>query len=244
MSEIAPADDPLSPGEILFRQDLFSTGPSLSGAGERAIRKAGIDIGIPTAELLLPRNFPELRRRPDAGNWTFVLLHFRYDLKPLPTGREYHTACFEVEIHHAQAAALELHPVLITTSVDVERSRSVKLGPSLKFEGIGEFSAGDVGFGRSFRYSHLQPVITARGGGKPCFRWVHSAPPDGKILLHTRASFAVLQLPRAESQYRVTFRTVAEVARRRLGRTGLVRTDPEASGCIFRPLAGSFQPTT
>jgi len=243
MSEIAPADDPLSPGEILLRQDLFSTGPSLSGAGEQAIREAGVDIGIPTTELLLPREFPELRRRPDAGRWTFVLLHFRYELMPLPARREYRTASFEVEVHHAEAAALELYPVLITTSVDVERSRSVRLGPSLKFEGVGEFSAGDVSFGRSFRYSHLQPVITARGGGKPCFRWVHSAPPDGEILPHTRASFAVLQLPRAETQYRVTFRTEAEVTRRILGRPKLVSTEPETSDFIFRPLAGSFEET-
>jgi len=244
MPQIVPADEPLAPEEIFLRQDLFSTGPALSGAGEQGIREAGIDIGIPTVELLLPRDFPELRRRPDAARWTFVLLHFRYDLKPLPAGRNYHAAGFEVEIHHAQAAALELHPVLVTTSADVERSRSVKLGPSLKFEGAGEFSLGEIGLERTFRYTQLQPVITATGGGQPCFRWQYSAPPDGELIPHTRASLAVLQLPRAEPEYRLTFRTTAEVKRRRLGRTGVISTDPEASTCIFRPLAGSFEAVT
>ncbi|MDN3028253.1 hypothetical protein [Streptomyces sp. S.PB5] len=240
---IAVDDCPLAPDQVLAGIDLFSSDQALSpGTGGHGVREGGVTFGVPTVYTIRPQDFPGMERRPDVDQWNYVLVHFRFDLEALPRGRRYVSAQFKVAFDHPQSVALALYPELITTAVDVERSRTFTLGPTLAFAGLGELSLGEASFGRRFRFTQLHPVITSFGGGKRAFSWTFAAQQNAELVACARATFAVVQLPKDVGEFRTTFASEVEVSRRVLGVFEPVAASGSTEPFLFRPAAGSFTP--
>lgn len=209
------ADDAV---DALITTDLYSVQNALSGGdGEQSVRECGLVIRRPVVYDLDPGDFPAMARRRDASRLQFVLVHFRFDLEPPAGSRRYLGATFQVALDGVEARASAMHPPLLTTAADVERSRSFTLGPTMAFEGIGEFSLGELRFGRTFRYTELRPTIAPSGEGHSTFSWAYT-PHDGEGLVPcSRATFAVVELPRDVEELDVTFSGSAMVQRRVAG---------------------------
>jgi hypothetical protein len=230
------ADDSAT-GEPLFWQDLHRIGLFKS---DRPIREAGVQVRQPTVYRLSPGDFSELRRRPDFHRWLFQLVHFRFDLEALPRGHQYGWASFQVAFDRDDARFMEVHPVLVTTSVDVEKASTFTIGPDLTFEGLGGGSLGNVTIDRRFRYTRLEPVITAFGAGSSVVRWEFSPSSGSELAPHARATFAVLQLPRDVEDLQVTFDTEATISRTVLGVLNSHSVASDMSVAMFRPREGTF----
>ena len=164
-----------------------------------------------------PAALESLARRRDADRWRYLVIHFRFDLEELTETRRYRRARFTVELGHRDCLALALHPELVTTQSDIERSREVVVGPTLTFEGAGEFSAGEINLGRTFRFTQLHPVITASGGHHHEFSWSYQSQQGLDLFSCTRATLALLQIPRNLEEMDITFTSDVTVSRRRLG---------------------------
>jgi len=239
-AETVIADDPLDPGPVLFTQDLYSTDQTLApGDGELAVREATVAVRRPTVYLLRPGDMPANKRRPDAHQWQFVLIHFRFDLKELPAGRSYATARFAVEFDDHRAMALELHPDVIMTEADVRTSRTFTIGPTLKFAGL-EVSPGQLGVERRFEFTQLRPVITSFGAGHSTFSWTFQADGDSGLVAAARAVFALMQLPRTIDRFTGTVSCSAEVSRRIAGIFTRLAADGDAPPFTLRPADGTF----
>jgi hypothetical protein len=238
--ETVIADAPLDPEQILLTQDLFSSDQTLGpGEGELAVRETSITLGQPTVYVLRPGDMPANRRRPDAHRWGFILIHFRFDLEELPPGRSYTEARFAVEFGDSQTIALELHPDMITTETDVEKSRTFTLGPTLKFAGI-DVSPGQVSIERRFEFTRLHPVITSFGAGSNTFYWKFTADKNNELFACSRAAFALLQLPRTTEQVSGTIRFRTLVSRRIAGMFNCLTADGDAQPFTLRPANASF----
>jgi hypothetical protein len=233
--EVTADDSPA--GEPLFRQDLHELGMFKR---DRPTREAGVQVRQPTVYRLSPGEFSELRRRPDFRRWLFQLVHFRFDLETLPRDRGYSWASFQVEFDRDDARFMEVHPVLVTTSVDVEKASTFTIGPNLTFEGLGGASPGNASIDRRFRYTRLEPVITAFGAGSPAVRWEFSPSSESDLTPHARATFAVLQLPREVEELRVRFDTEATITRTVLGVFSSHSAASDMSVAVFRPREGTF----
>lgn len=234
VSADAPATDA---GEPLFRQDLFTVGLFKA---DRRPRDAGVQVRQPTVYRLTPGELSELRRRPDYRRWLFQLIHFRFDLEALPPGRQYSSASFSVAFEREDARFMEVHPVLVTTSVDVEKASTFTIGPDLTFDGLGGGSLGNAALGRRFRYTRLEPVIAAFGAGGPEVRWEFSPSAESELTPHARATFAVLQLPKDVEDLRITFESEATISRSVLGVLHSHNAVSDTSAAVFRPREGKF----
>ncbi len=182
---------------------------------------------------------PANRRRPDAHRWRFVLIHFRFDLEELPPGRSYTEARFAVEFDDSQTRALELHPDVIMTEADVQKSRTFTVGPSLKFAGV-DASLGHVSMERKFEFTRLHPVITSLGAGQSTFSWKFTAGKNIQLFACSRAALALLQLPKTTEQFTGTIRFGAQVRRRIAGVFNRLTADGDAQSFMFRPADATF----
>jgi hypothetical protein len=233
------ADD-TAESEPLFQQDLVDTPKLAKSAEPGGTREAGVRVHQPTVYRLSPGDFSELRRRPDFHRWLFQLVHFRFDLEKVPPRHEYISASFSVAFDRDDARFMEVHPVLVTTSVDVEKASTFTIGPDLTFEGLGGGSLGNATVERRFRYTRLEPVITAFGAGSPAVRWEFSPSSGAELTPHARATFAVLQLPRDVEELALAFNTEATISRPRLGVLHSVLAESDTSVAVFRPREGTF----
>lgn len=238
---IAVDDSPLAPGQVLAEIDLFSTDQTLShGSGGHGVREGGVAFGMPTVYTIRPKDFPGMERRPDADRWNYALVHFRFDLEALPRGRRYVSAQFKVAFDHPKSIALALYPELVTTAVDVERSRSFTLSPTLAFASLGEFSLSEASFGRRFHFTQLHPIITSFGGGRHAFSWTFTAQQNAELVPCSRSTFAVVQLPQNVGEFTTTFASEVEVSRRVLGVFEPVTASGGTEPFLFRPADGTF----
>lgn len=211
--QVIIADPPLTAGQILITQDLYSTDQTLApGGGALDIRETGITIGQPTMYSITPGEYPALRRRPDQNRWNFTLIHFCFDLEDLPPAREYAEATFAVRFSHNDVTAHDLYPQAIVTAADAEHAREFTVGPALTFAGI-DTTLTKMTFSHRFRYQELHPVITAFGAGKPAFRWKLTPGPGTPVFAGTRAVFALLQLPRSARTLSGEFHHSAQITR-------------------------------
>jgi len=238
--EIIIADAPLDPGQVLFTQDLFSSDQTLApGEGTLAVRETSVTLGQPTVYVLRSGDMPANQRRPDAHRWRFVLIHFRFDLEELPPGRSYTESRFTVKFDDSQTVALELHPDVVMTETDVEKSRTFTLGPTLTLAGI-EVSPGHVSMERRFEFTRLDPVITSFGAGRSTFSWRFTAGTNSELFACSRAVFALLQLPKTTDQFTGTIRFQTQVSRRIAGMLNRLTADGDAQPFTFRPADATF----
>jgi hypothetical protein len=241
--EIIVDEGPLAPGRVLVTQDLYSADRALSaGSRELGVREGGVTIGIPTVYTLWPADFPAMARRPDVHRWRYLLVHFRFDLEELSSRRRYNEARFIVEFDHPQTVALSLHPELVVTTTDVEKSRIFTLGPTLAFTDAAEISLGDAAFGRRFRFTQLHPVITSFGAGRGTFSWTFTAQENAALIPCSRATFALLQLPTDTAELNGRFKSEVVVSRKVLGIFEPITADADAQAFTFRPDEGTFVP--
>jgi hypothetical protein len=136
MSDLAAIiipDRPMTSDEVLVHEELFSEAQTLGDAQQlRRIREGGISFGRPIVYPLSLEDFPELvRRRPDAKHRAFVLIEFPFDLDEILTGRRYIKARYKIALNTPDAVVRSLWPVLVTTSVEVEQSKTFTIHADL-----------------------------------------------------------------------------------------------------------------
>lgn len=220
------ADAPLDPEDVLCTQDLFSSDQTLAwGKGDLAVREASVTLGKPTVYVLPPAQVPGSSYRPDARQWRFVAINFRFDLEELPPGRSYTEARFAVKFDDSQAIALELRPDVVVTEADVQKNRTITLGSTLHTAGI-DISLGNATMQRQCKFSRLRPVITSFGAGTNSFSWKFEADQAFDLFPCSRAVLALLQMPKASEQFTGTISFSTQVSRRIAGIFTHLTADP------------------
>jgi hypothetical protein len=221
-------DRPLTADEAFAHDELYSEAQTLGDeATPRAVREGGITFGRPTVYPLDLDDFPELvRRRPAVRTRTFALIEFPFDLDELSGPRRYTEARFRVELNTPDAVATSLWPVLVTTPVEVETSRTFGVQADLSLGALTGAPSAEFSAGRTFRYTDLRPVVTSFGAGQAAFSWTFTAQ-DGRPLVPSgRRVFAVVDLPAGAPAVLGTFVAEVVVVRRRLNTFDKHRTLP------------------
>lgn len=219
-------DRPLRPEEILSREDLTSEAQTLGpDSGNRAMREGGIAIGRPRIVVLHPDELPEVaRRRPGIAGRTFVVTHLLFDLEEVQGSRRYREARFRVVLNVPDAVAHSLWPMAVTTEAEVERTRTFGVQLDLSFGAVSGAPSAELGRDTVFRFTSLQPVISAFGVGQRQFSWTFSSQPTADLEPGNRSVFAMLDVPVGTPSITGTFDWSVGVARQRIGRIGRVST--------------------
>jgi hypothetical protein len=236
-------DRPLRPEEILCREDLTSEAQTLGpDVGNRSMREGGIAIGRPRIVILRPGELPEvMRRRPGIAERAFVMTHLLFDLEEMRGSRRYREARFQVVLNVPDSVAHSLWPMLVTTEAEVERTRTFGVQLDLSFGAVEGAPSLELGRDTVFRFTSLQPVITAFGVGQRQFSWTFSSQPTADLEPGNRSVFAMLDLPTGTPSITGTFEWEVGVARDRMGRTG--RVSARTRAVPFRIMLASGETT-
>lgn len=212
-------DRPLRREEILAQEELTSEAQTLSSdGGARRMREGSVSIGRPRIVVLRDDELPDaVRRGPGATERAFVLVQLVFDLDGLRGSRRYREARFQVVLNVPDAVAHSLWPMLVTTEAEVETSRTFGLQVDLSLGALEGAPSAELGRDTVFRYSSLQPVITAFGVGRPRFSWAFSARPTADLEPGNRSVFAVLDVPVATPTITGTFDWEVDITRSRMG---------------------------
>ncbi len=210
----------LAAQEVLTHEGLFSQTQTL---GEhyyepRLVREGGVSFGRPIVYQLSLDDFPALvRQRPDVQHRTFILVEFPFDLDEVSGSRRYVQARFTVMLNTSDAVARSLWPTLVTTQLDVERSRSFIVTADLSLGSLSTAPSAECAVNKIFRYVELRPVITSFGSGQHSFSWKFEEQDGHPLMASGRTVFAVLDLPHDTQTLMGSFTVEAVVARRVLG---------------------------
>ena len=212
-------DRPLAADEVLVHDELYSEEQTLGdGPAPRRVREGGVSFGRVIVHPLELDDFPELvRRRPAVRTRAFALLEFPFDLDELAAARRYTLARYRVELNTPDAVATSLWPELVTTTVEVERSRSFGLQADLTLGALAGAPSAEFSAGHTFRYAELRPLVTSFGTGQSAFSWTFTAQEGQPLFPSGRRVFAVVDVPAGTPAVLGTFVAEVVVSRRKLG---------------------------
>ena len=212
-------DRRMSADEVFAHDDLYSEAQTLDDDPRpRPVREGGISFGRPGVDPLDLDDFPDyVRRRPAIRSRSFALLELPFDLDELDGARRYVRARYRVDLNTPDAVARSLWPELVTTAVEVERSRSFGLQADLTLGAVPGAPSAEFSAGRTFRYTELRPLVASFGVGRSAFSWTFTAQEGQPLFPSGRRVFAVIDVPAGTPAVLGTFVAEVEVARRRLG---------------------------
>jgi hypothetical protein len=221
-------DRRLTSDEILAHDDLYSEVQTLGeDSAPRTVREGGISFGRLNLYELSLDDFPELvRRRPGVRTRAFALLEFPFDLDELSGPRRYTEARYRIELNTPDAIASSLWPTLVTTTAEVERSRTFGVQADLSLGALDGAPGLEFTVGRTFRYTDIRPVLTSFGAGRSVFSWTFTAQEGQPLVPSGRRVFAIIELPAGTPTLLGDLIGEVIVARKRLGVFEPIETRP------------------